>query len=244
MSSLPRVPPKLGAFVADEWAAHVADDFAALAATPSGGIVACCHAFRDDRALFTQEVLVAMAHGTLPEDRRARVTAAWGAAQQAHSVPPPASLHKLMLKEALRTSQDPVLRAQIEDALQRLVGIDSPKAAEIRAAMKPALVRLFGKGLASSGGGDWRVPLEVRGEPWALHVDTGGMGGGFSYYLRPRVAGGTAHHPGLSYEQALGLPAFKFDLLRTDRLETQLALWAARLEKLVRALEADTPFVG
>ena len=227
--------PQLSPFVDAEWRAHLADDFTSLAALPSGGIVAYCHAFRAERALFTLDTLLAFAHGTLDAATRARCVAVWQAARAAHPATP-FSLHKAMLKEGLRTTADPTLRARGEALLAQLQGVDTPKAAEIRASMKPLLAQRFGVALKSSGGGDWTLPFDLAGEPMALHVDTGGMGGGFRYYVRKRVPGGLVASPGVSYETALGLPTFGFDLLRSDRCGEQIAQWDSRLGRLLAAL--------
>lgn len=230
--------PQLAAFVEAEWRAHMADDFAALATTPASGIAAYCQAFRADRALFTMDCLLALAHGTLDAATRARCTAAWQAAKSEHPAMP-FSLHKAMLQEVVRTTGDAAARDGAQALLVQLAGVDTPKAAEIRAAMRPLLKARFGAALASSGGGDWIVPFTLAGQPMALHVDTGGMGGGFRYYVRPRVPGGLVAAMGVSYETALGLPAFAFDLLRSDRCAGQVAAWDARLARLVAALGGE-----
>jgi len=227
--------PALDPFVASEWRAHVADDFKALAATPSSGIVAYCHAFRADPAFYTLETLLAFARGTLDDATRARFVEGWQAARNAH---PPIfiPLHKAVLKEGLRTATDPAVRAQVEATLARLADVEMPKAAAIRAAMKPILARQLGSALKSHGGGDWIATFALAGKPMALHVDTGGMGGGFRYGVHASEAGRLAPHPGVSYEMALGLPAFKFDLLRSDCFDEQMAQWDTRLARLLAAL--------
>lgn len=230
--------PQLSAFVIGEWQAHQADDFTALAAVPSSGIVAYCHAMRADRALFTGDTLLALARGTLDDATRARCVAGWQAAKTAHPAMS-VSLHKAMLKEGVRTTADPAVRARVEQVLASFATVDTPKAAAIRAAMRPFLARRFGAALKSSGGGDWSLPFDLAGEPMALHVDTGGMGGGFRYYVRKRVPGGLVASPGVSYETALGLPGFAYDLLRSDRCDEQLAQWDARLACLLAALGSE-----
>lgn len=230
--------PVLAPFVDAEWAAHVADDFADLARTPSNSIVAYCDVFRADRALFTLDTLRGFAHGTLPEALDERIQALWHSASERRPAMP--IVHrKAMLKEALRTATDPALREKVAAALAALDGIDTPKAADLRAAMKPVVVRLFGKPLASSGAGDWVVPFEAGSRPMELHVDTGGMSRGFRYCVRQRGPGGLAASPGVSYESALGFAEFPFEQLRTDQLDEELGRWAARVERLVAALARD-----
>jgi hypothetical protein len=231
--------PALGPFVDAEWVAHVGDDFADLARTPSNCIVAYCDVFRADRALFTLDTLRGFAHGTLPDAVDERIGALWRSASERR--PAMAIVHrKAMLKEALRMAPDPALREKAAAALAALDGVDTPKAADLRAAMKPIVERLFGRPLASSGTGDWVVPFEVGLQPMELRVDTGGMSRGFRYFVRQRVPGGLAASAGLSYESALGFADFPFEQLRTDRLDEQLGQWATRLERLVAALGTDS----
>lgn len=230
--------PQFVPFVEAEWRAHFADDFAELARTPSEGIAAWCAALRADRALFTSDALLAHASGTDDDATRARYHDAWRRAREGNPGGGPWFMRKALLAEGMRQAPDPAVRAQCATALEKLAGIDTPKAAQVRAAMKPVVQRLFGGPLASSGGGDSSVPFEAGGTAMQLVVDTGGMARGFRYFIRPSQRPGFPMLLGIAYETLLGLPGFPWDMLRTDRLDAQIGLWAERLERLVSVLRA------
>jgi len=227
------VYPELAPFVLDEWRAHFADDFAALALTPSLPMAGQCQAFRDDRAAFTLEAVMAHALGTDSAEQRQRFYAHTMAGGALRSSGAPVFLRKAFLAEQVKHGHSEEARAAAAAELASLAGVDTPKAAEVRSALNGVLKRLFGGKLASEGGGDWGLGFEWDGVAIKLGVDTGGMGRGFRYEFRPPRRPGTPAPTWFNYETLLGLPNHGWDGLRTDRLDAQIALWASRLERML-----------
>jgi len=226
--------------IAAEWQGHLADGLAALRRTPSGAVRSLCDAILADPAHYTHDLLVRMAAGDLSQAERMRNA---HALQQFQG---PDTVAVFLLRGGygfrIAAAQDPIERARLQAELEALGDVQTPSAPALRKALFPLLSARFGGKPAKLRGTEYQVPLGPVGTAsLALRLDFGGMARGLRWAVTVTGAGGL-RYGAASYEELLGLPAPEWDVLRTDRLNDDLALLLERVEgclSLVRGVVWD-----
>jgi hypothetical protein len=229
--------PELRPRVETAWRAHSADDFRRLASVPSTPVVTACTAFLADRATYDLDFLMCLAEGTLPEDAARALWKITQEIQRGQIWLNGYSMAKTELRLWLRHARSPEEHAHVESQLKQLAGIDTPKASEIRRALKPLLASEFGTKLASEAGGVWTALLNGTAGPFELELDFGGFERGLRWALRVPARYPHNYPVCVSYEDALGFRSSGWNLLRTDWLEPQLRSLVGHVREVAGWLE-------
>lgn len=227
--------PELLPYIEAEWQSHIADDFSRLSEVPSGAVAATSDVFNRNRSKYDLTFLMRYAKSELSTDER---TALWSEYLEVMSKEKyrykPIAEWKPGFKYRLDNGEWlPEEKKQLEEIWVQLSQVDTPKAADIRKALKPILSREFGTNLTSQEGGIWSAPMSINGLPLSLVFDFGGFSKGFMYELWLPLKLERSMRARISYESALGFNDPAWDLVRTDLLNEQLELLTFLLKRIM-----------
>ena len=227
--------PELLPHIEGEWQGHIADDFLRLSEVPSGTVAAMAEVFRSNRNKYDVTFLMRYAKSELIAEERNTLWSEYLAVMsEGRYRYKPIAEWKPGFKYKMDNQQWlPEEVKQLEDVWRQLSQVDTPKAADIRRALKPILSREFGTKLTSQKGGIWAAPMSIDGLPLSLIFDFGGFSKGFRYELWLPLKLERSLRAQLSYESALGFNTPPWDLLRTDLLSEQLELAVFLLKKVM-----------
>ena len=243
--------PELLPHIEAEWQSHIADDFLRLSEIPSGAVAATAEIFRRNTSKYDVTFLMRYVKSEISVEERAIL---WNeyltVVNEGRYRYKPIAEWKPGFKYKMDNGEwSPEEMKRLKEFWRQLSQVDTPKATDVRKALKPILSREFGTKLTSQKGGIWVAPMSVNGLPLSLVFDFGGFSKGFRYELWLPLKLEQSLRARLSYESALGFNTSPWDLVRTDHLSEQLELSVFLLKKVLgwlssvdwRAKELDNP---
>ncbi len=165
-----------------EWRQHIADDFRGLNKIPSMFVSTRGGLFRSNKEKYNLSYLMQLAERTLDREELDKVREGAQKVQAANwTCYEPVADIKLITKLRIAHMEPSEDRARLQEILDRLDHVDTPKSTQIRSVLQPMIKEHFGAKLASQGGGVWAVPITSTGMPLNLQFDFGGFSRGFRY---------------------------------------------------------------
>lgn len=225
--------PFISSWIEDEWKYHLENDFEALEAIPCGAIRGYCAMFSAVEDYRDIEFLMKFSKREISEEENHKLFLSQQEYKRKSIDNEPISHLKAALTNYLKNDPESEASGYIKEFLETVKNLETPKAKDIRAAMKPLLKEKYGVSLKSTGGGLWECILGSDDVPIRLSIDFGGFSQGFRYSLYFPHKDVNKRSIDTSYESLLGFFYNPMDLLRTDILKEQLEYIFKNIDKVV-----------